>query len=208
MLIDNKKNNKLGEVLKENIDNNCKLSIISGYFTLYGFSHLKTELEKVQRKGRTKAEKLLYTKKRVEEQLKELGIEEESDEDEDDQPVTLGMLKKLQAETAVKSALELADDITNDTERELVKWNLENRIKSTGNPQEDYKLARTLVNAIKNSQVIEEQTRKPETKSYSSASGAPPKQVRPAEELSATELEFTRPPFNLTKEQIIAARPK
>ena len=48
MLIDNKKNNKLGEVLKENIDNNCKLSIISGYFTLYGFSHLKTELEKVE----------------------------------------------------------------------------------------------------------------------------------------------------------------
>ena len=38
MLIDNKKNNKLGEVLKENIGNNCKLSIISGYFTLYGFS--------------------------------------------------------------------------------------------------------------------------------------------------------------------------
>ena len=48
MLIDNKKNNKLGVVLKENIDNNCKLSIISGYFTLYGFSHLKTELEKVE----------------------------------------------------------------------------------------------------------------------------------------------------------------
>ena len=47
MLIDNKKNHKLGEVLKENIESNCKLSIISGYFTLYGFSHLKTELEKV-----------------------------------------------------------------------------------------------------------------------------------------------------------------
>lgn len=43
MLIDNKKNNKLGEVLKENIDNNCKLSIISGYFTLYGFSHLNVK---------------------------------------------------------------------------------------------------------------------------------------------------------------------
>ena len=48
MLIDNKKNNKLGEVLKENIDNNCKLSMISGYFTIYGFSYLKTELEKVE----------------------------------------------------------------------------------------------------------------------------------------------------------------
>lgn len=47
MLIDNKKNHKVGDILKDNIENNCKLSIISGYFTLYGFSYLKTELEKI-----------------------------------------------------------------------------------------------------------------------------------------------------------------
>lgn len=41
MLIDNKKNNKVGEVLKEHIKNNSKLSIISSYFTLQGFNHLK-----------------------------------------------------------------------------------------------------------------------------------------------------------------------
>lgn len=48
MLIDNKKSSKLGEVLKENIQNNCKLSIISSYFTLYGFFYLKKALDKVQ----------------------------------------------------------------------------------------------------------------------------------------------------------------
>ncbi|WP_066402586.1 helicase-related protein [Aliarcobacter cryaerophilus] len=48
MLIDNKKSSKLGEVLKDNIQNNCKLSIISSYFTLYGFFYLKKALEKVQ----------------------------------------------------------------------------------------------------------------------------------------------------------------
>ena len=46
MLIDNKKSSKLGEVLKENIQNNCKLSIISSYFTLYGFFYLKKALGK------------------------------------------------------------------------------------------------------------------------------------------------------------------
>ena len=48
MLIDNKKSSKLGEVLIDNIQNNCKLSIISSYFTLYGFFYLKKALEKVQ----------------------------------------------------------------------------------------------------------------------------------------------------------------
>ncbi|WP_199919638.1 SNF2-related protein [Aliarcobacter skirrowii] len=48
MLIDNKKSSKLGEVLKENIQNSCKLSIISSYFTLYGFFYLKKALDKVQ----------------------------------------------------------------------------------------------------------------------------------------------------------------
>lgn len=47
MLIDNKKNHILGEVLKENIEKNCKISIISSYFTLYGFSSLKNELANI-----------------------------------------------------------------------------------------------------------------------------------------------------------------
>ncbi|QKE28262.1 helicase [Arcobacter acticola] len=47
MLIDNKKNNKVGEVLKEHISNNSKLSIISGYFTLQGYKHLQKELNKI-----------------------------------------------------------------------------------------------------------------------------------------------------------------
>ena len=47
MLIDNKKNGKVGDVLKQNIRNSSKLSIISGYFTIYAFDALKKELSKV-----------------------------------------------------------------------------------------------------------------------------------------------------------------
>jgi ERCC4-related helicase len=48
MLIDNKKNGRVGDVLKHNINENSRLSIISGYFTLYAFAELKKELNKVK----------------------------------------------------------------------------------------------------------------------------------------------------------------
>ncbi len=49
MLIDNKKNAKVGDVLKEHIEDDSKLSIISGYFTIYAFKELKSELLKVNK---------------------------------------------------------------------------------------------------------------------------------------------------------------
>mgnify|MGYP003531465977 CR=1 FL=1 len=167
---------------------------------------LETELNKVKNKGRTKAEKLLYTKKRVEEQLKELGIEE--DVEDDDQPVTMADLKRFQAQNAQKTALDLASSVTNETERALIEYHLENTIRSTGNPQEDFQLAQGLVNAVKNKQIVEETIRKPLAKTHSSGSGAPAKVARPEEELNAVEKQFLSAPFNLTKEQIIEARPK
>ncbi len=48
MIIDNKKNGKVGDVLKQNISNNSKLSVISGYFTIYAFAELKKELSKIK----------------------------------------------------------------------------------------------------------------------------------------------------------------
>ena len=168
---------------------------------------LETELNKVKNKGRTKAEKLLYTKKRVEEQLKELGIEEDVEED-DDQPVTMADLKRFQAQNAQKTALDLASSVTNETERALIEYHLENTIRSTGNPQEDFQLAQGLVNAVKNKQIIDGIIRKPLAKTHSSGSGAPAKVAKPEDELTSVERQFLSAPFNMTKEQIIAARPK
>lgn len=48
MLIDNKKNAKVGDVLKQNIKSDSKLSIISTYFSIYAFSELKKELSRLQ----------------------------------------------------------------------------------------------------------------------------------------------------------------
>jgi hypothetical protein len=44
---DNKKRGSVGEFLKENIQKNSKLSIVSAYFTIYAFDKLKNQLENI-----------------------------------------------------------------------------------------------------------------------------------------------------------------
>lgn len=174
---------------------------------------LKEELEKVQKKEpRTEAEKASFTLKKTAERLKELGgdpasilgFKTEVDSDDDDAPVTIGMLKKLEQDKASKTALQLADEIQGETERELVKYHLSNSIRSTGNPAEDLRLARAIVNSVKNSQITEEVTRKTQSKSFSSASSAPMKHEDKIE-LTQEELLFKKQ-FGLTDEEIIKSR--
>lgn len=176
---------------------------------------LKVELEKVQRTGKTEAEKAAYSLKKNAERAVELGIDPAEvlglkadvviDED-DDRPVTVGMLKKIQQNSAEKSALQLADDISNETERELTKYHLQNSIKSTGIPTEDMRRARALVNATKNSQILEEAERKTSARNHSSASGVDAKNTEIQGELTPQEKQFLGKPFNMTREQILKAR--
>jgi len=170
---------------------------------------LKTELERVKKGGRTQKEKLLYTKKRVEEQLREIdgdaGVEPEPEVEDDSAPVTVGMLKHIQAQTATKTALQLADEISNETERELVKHYINNTINSTGNPNEDLRLARALANDVKNKKILEQVQQRPATRRISSNGGGQP-YIPEEEELTADELSFMKPPFNLSKEKILQAR--
>jgi hypothetical protein len=170
---------------------------------------LKTELERVKKGGRTQKEKLLYTKKRIDEQLREIdgddGVEPSPDVDDDDAPVTVGMLKQIQAQTATKTALQLADEISNETERELVKHYINNIINSTGNPKEDLRLARALANDVKNKQILEQVQQRPGVKRASANGGGQP-YTPEEEELSADETAFMKPPFNLSKDKILEAR--
>lgn len=176
---------------------------------------LKDELDRVQKGGRTEAEKAAFSLKKNAERARELGLDpteilgiKEEPLDDDDTPVTMGMFKKLQEEKVVKTALQLADEISTSIERELVKYHIENTIKSTGNPTEDLRHARAIVNEAKNRQVIEEVQRKGLVKTHSSATSAPAKQVDQEPELTVQELAFMRPPFNLSKDEIVAARKK
>lgn len=177
---------------------------------------LKVELDRVQKQGKTEAEKAAFSLKKNAERARELGVDvdkvlgtkpAETDED-DDKPLTRGEFKKLQQEQSAKSALQLAEEIPNETERELTKYHLQNSIRSTGNPAEDLKLARALTNSARNSQILEEVQRKKDAKSHSNGSGVDAKIEENQGELTPQEMQFLGKPFNLTKAQIIAARPK
>jgi predicted transcriptional regulator len=47
--MDNKMNGKIYEDLKENIKKGSKISVISSYFTIYAYDHLKKELSKADK---------------------------------------------------------------------------------------------------------------------------------------------------------------
>ena len=49
MLLDNKKNGRVGDVLRDNLQNGSRLSIISGLFSIYGFDALKKELNRIDK---------------------------------------------------------------------------------------------------------------------------------------------------------------
>jgi hypothetical protein len=176
---------------------------------------LKIELERVKTSKYTEKEKAEFTLRKNAERVKSLGgdpnsilgIEEEPSED-DDEPMTVGMYKKIQQESAVKSALQLAGDIQNETERELVIFHLNNSIRSTGIPSEDLRLARALVNAVKNAQIGEEIARKTQAKTHSNSSGVNAVDKEVKGELTEQEKLFLGKPFSMTKEQILKARTK
>lgn len=176
---------------------------------------LKTELERVKKVSKyTEKEKAEHTLKSTAKRLEELGgdiagtlgiQQDNAEENEDDMPLTVGAFKKFQKEGAKKTALDLAEEIQNETERELTKYHLENTIKSTGIPSEDIKLARALVNAVKNTQIIEETNRKTVVKSHSNSSGVDAKQVKDFVP-TADEIQLMRAPFNMSQTQILEAR--
>lgn len=171
---------------------------------------VKAELERVQKKsGRTKEEKLLFTYRKVKEQIKDLGLPVDDEEtpvsDDDSAPVTVGMLKKLEQERGVKTAIQLADSISDLDDRELAKFHIQNTIRPSGNAEEDLRNALALVHSVKNTQIAQEVLRINTPKSFSNASGAPAKteiQFQP----TAEELVYMSAPFNLKKEDIIRAR--
>ena len=168
---------------------------------------IKDELDKIKQKGegKTELERALHKKQELDKQIRKLrGETGEEIDDDDDKPVTVGMLKNIQKEQAQKTALQMADEISDEHERDLVKHYLSTKIIPSGNPNEDLKFARSAVNSIKNSQIAEELMRKGQPKTHNSGTSGPAPsedEFKPTPE----EAEFMRS-FKLTKEDILKAR--
>lgn len=168
---------------------------------------VEAELERVEQKPkRSKREQLEYTRKRVDQQIAELDKAEGVTHDDDSRPLTVGDLRKMREEESIESALNLAESLSNEHERRLTKHYLENNLRSTGNAQEDFRLAYAMVTAVKNGQLAEEAVRAQKVRTTTSAPSAPAK-VPTSNELTREETELMTA-FNLTKDEVLAARPK
>lgn len=174
---------------------------------------LDTELEKVNKSKRTELEKAEFAKLSIEKRIAELKGAKPAEtvvptgEPDDNAPVTYGDLRKRDAEKAAKTAVELAGNIKDEKERTLVIHHLQSTIKSTGNPEEDLKLAYSIVYGKKNAQVIEEITRTSPPRTSGTGTGAPPPH-RPNFVPTEHERSLMRPPFNLSQAEIESARDK
>ena len=179
-------------------------------------SPVAKELDRV-RKPKTEAEKAEYTLRSVANRAKELGLDpakviglesqpKQEEVSNNDTPVTMGMLHKMQQDQATKTALQMAEEITDEAERELVKHHIAHTIRASGNPNEDLRNARAIVNSVKNGQIVEEVSRRNPARSFSSAPGVGARPDSESVELTPDEMAFTRPPYNLTPAQIVEAR--
>lgn len=176
---------------------------------------IEAELEKEQRKsGKSEAEKAAFSLKKTAERLRELGGDPAAilgvapiASEEDDAPVTVGMLRKLEAERAQKTALQQAEDIPDTNERELTKHYLATRIVPSGDPAADLRMARSLVNAVKNTQILEETQRKSEAAKHATGGGGRAKAPEDIFVPTQAEADMMRS-FGLTKEKILEVRAK
>lgn len=187
---------------------------------------LKAELERVKSK-KSPEEKAINSLYFNAEKAKELGIDVTKDEklkkilgisdepkfeeepiSEEDKPLTKKDLEEFfKQKNAQKTAIELASEITDPFEKELVEYHLQNTIKSTGDANEDLNIAKTLANSVRDKKFRELSDIKPESKSHSSASGAslPTKSAEP--ELTAVEKAFVDT-GKISKEEILNLRPR
>lgn len=173
-----------------------------------------TELEREQKRNqRTEKEKAEYSLKMNAKRLQELGgnpaeilgvREASQEEDVDDVP---DWYRKEKSKEAQRTALQLADDIPDEADRNLVKEYLSKRIVPSGNAQDDFRLALSAVMSLKNKQVVEEISRRTAPR-VTAAGGSLPAKVEDQFTPTQEEAIMMAPPYNVSKEKIIEARRK
>lgn len=166
---------------------------------------------------RTEKDKALFNLNKQVERARELGIDVSGivgkpaiKVDEalpDETPLTVGSFRDMQKADAKKTALQLADAIEDEAERTRTKEILE-RLSPSGDAHADLSLARGSANSAKNKQIVEELQRKGNPAHHAANPGAGGKSPEEIFEPTPEEASMMRPPFNLTKEEVLKVRPK
>lgn len=169
-----------------------------------------------QKAKRPETETATFSLKKNAERARELGLDpaeilglkthiETDVNDEDSKPVTVGMLRDIQKQDAHKTAIQMAEEISDEDTRTTVKTYLSDRIKPSGDADADFKLALAAASAPKNKQILAEIERYG-TPRRTASGGSMPAHIEEEFTPTAAEQTFMAPPYNMTKEKIIAAR--
>lgn len=159
-----------------------------------------------------KVNKLKRKREYINLELKELGADDEGDEDDgddddeidDDRPVTHGDLRKMNQKAARESAVSMADAISDEADKAAVKAALAQVVHS-GDPEKDFKAAVAIANIERNSKILEEIGRRGVVRRKPTGTGAAPL-IEDAFEPTNMEKMYMRPPFSLSKQDILKTR--
>lgn len=136
--------------------------------------------------------------------------DDEDDEIDPDKPLTLRDLQRIDANKAHKTAKELTAAVTDPEERKAIEKALAesiNPVFTASNPQQAFEQARAIANGARNNKIIEEHNRRNKApQGRANGAGAPAKLDDTSFEPTAYEAGLMKQPFNLTKEDILAAR--
>lgn len=135
-------------------------------------------------------------------------LDDEDDLDDDpSRPVTFGDLQRIEARKASQTALQMASAIEDVQSRQAVLTAL-GRVVPSGDPAKDYREAIAIANIDKNSKILEELGRRPIAAQHQSGAGAPPRKEEGEFVPTAEEARYMKPPFNLSKKDILSSRPQ
>lgn len=175
---------------------------------------IKKELEKSQqRKAYSDKERAEYNLKKQAEKIKELGgdpaeiLGVKANEGTADDTIVPAWYRAEKAKEAEKTSSQLADELSDPDERALTKDYLANRIRSQGDPQDDFRLALSAVRALKNKEILEDVERRTAPRRVA-AGGSGNAKVETTFTPTKQEAIFMKPPYSLTQAQIEAARKK
>lgn len=169
-----------------------------------------------QAKERTEREKVEYNLRKKAEEARELGVDpaevlgvkaplQVSDDIPGDKPLTVNDLRELQRQDARQTAVQMANEISDDLERKAVLDELRYIVPS-GDAAADFRRAQASANAERNARIAEEAAGKGGQARRTASGGSVSVEVE--QEFTPTEAEmvFMRPPYNMSKEKILAAR--
>lgn len=143
-------------------------------------------------------------------QLAELGDEPDDEDDglddldDDNKPLTMGDLKRIEADKAKKTAVEMAGAIEDPEAAKAVKEAL-GSVVASGDPVKDFQNAVAIASATKNSQVLEEIRRKGTSATHRNGAGAPARQPEPEFVMTEEERRFVAQGW-LTEVEVKKAR--